>query len=106
MLKVGELRNLSPEELREKENAMRKELMQLRFQSKTGKLERQGAVKETRRTIARILTVLNEESGSENNVAIAKPSKKKSDVGAGLKPDPTVKSAAKKVKAPMKKGKS
>ena len=60
MLKVDELRNLSPEELLEKAEQMRKSLMQLRFQAKTGKLERQSAVKETRRDIARILTIMSE----------------------------------------------
>ena len=60
MLKVEELRNLGEEELFEKAEQMRKSLMQLRFQAKTGKLERQSAIKETRRDIARILTIMNE----------------------------------------------
>ena len=60
MVKVEELRNLSEEELHEKADQLRKNLMQLRFQAKTGKLERQTAVKETRRDIARILTIINE----------------------------------------------
>ena len=59
-LKVDELRNLSEEELFEKSEQLRKSLMQLRFQAKTGKLERQSAIKETRRDIARILTLRNE----------------------------------------------
>ena len=58
--KVEELRNLSEEELLEKAEQMKKSLMQLRFQAKTGKLERQSAIQETRRGIARILTVMNE----------------------------------------------
>ena len=60
MLKVDELRNLSEEELLEKSEQLKKSLMQLRFQAKTGKLERQSAVKETRRDIARVLTIANE----------------------------------------------
>ena len=60
MLKVEELRNLSGEELLEKSEQLKKSLMQLRFQAKTGKLERQSAIKETRRDIARILTIVNE----------------------------------------------
>ena len=62
MLKVDELRNLSEEELLEKSEQLKKSLMQLRFQAKTGKLERQSTLKETRRDIARILTILNEKS--------------------------------------------
>ena len=60
MLKVEELRNLSEEELLEKSEQLKKSLMQLRFQAKTGKLERQSAVKETRRDIARVLTIVSE----------------------------------------------
>ena len=60
MLKVEELRNLSGEELLEKTEQLKKSLMQLRFQAKTGKLERQSSLKEMRRDIARILTIINE----------------------------------------------
>ena len=60
MLKVGELRNLSEEELVEKAEQLKKSLMHLRFQAKTGKLERQSSLQETRRDIARVLTIVNE----------------------------------------------
>lgn len=60
MLKTSELRELSPEELKDKAENMKKDLMQLRFQKKTGKLERQSALKEAKRDIARVLTVINE----------------------------------------------
>lgn len=60
MLKVEELRNLSEEELFEKAEQLKKNLMQLRFQAKTGKLERQSSLQATRRDIARILTIVNE----------------------------------------------
>lgn len=88
MLKIGDVLNLSNEELREKETGLRKELMQLRFQAKTGKLERQNALKETKRSIARILTVLSQ--------------RRLEDSAAGTKP-----AAVKKVKtAPVKKEKA
>ena len=67
MLEINELRNLSIEELQEKTNNLKKELMQFRFQAKTGKLERQSAVRDTRRDIARVLTVINEKQ-HENEV--------------------------------------
>lgn len=66
MLKIAELRNLAPEELQEKVTNLKKELMQYRFQAKTGKLERQNILGEVKRDIARILTVLNEkEAGAK-----------------------------------------
>ncbi|MBN1688899.1 MAG: 50S ribosomal protein L29 [Candidatus Omnitrophica bacterium] len=60
MLKIEELRHLSVDELKDKADKMKKDLMQFRFQQKTGKLERQSALRETRKDIARILTVMNE----------------------------------------------
>lgn len=65
MLKVAELRNLSVEELQEKVNALKKDLMQFRFQAKTGKLERQSAMSQTKHDIARALTIMNELSRTE-----------------------------------------
>lgn len=79
MLKIGDFLNLSSEELREKETGLRKELMQLRFQAKTGKLERQNSLKETKRSIARILTVLSQrrlEDAAGVKTVSAKPAKK------------------------------
>ncbi len=57
---VEELRNLGVDELKEKANLLKKDLMQHRFQAKTGKLERQSAIREIRRDIARVLTIINE----------------------------------------------
>jgi large subunit ribosomal protein L29 len=51
---------LGIEELQTKVLNLKKDLMQLRFQQKTGKLERQNALSQTKRDIARILTVINE----------------------------------------------
>ena len=60
MVKASELRNLSLDELEEKLGNMRKELMQYRFQLKTGKLEKHTFIKFMRRDIARVLTIANE----------------------------------------------
>ena len=60
MLDVADLRNLGPHELGEKLTQLKKTLMQYRFQAKTGKLETKNVMKQTRRDIARIMTVLNE----------------------------------------------
>lgn len=60
MAKAKEIQNQSVDELQDKVEKLRKELMQYRFQAKTGKLERQNVIKETRRNIARILTAINQ----------------------------------------------
>jgi len=60
MVKMTDLRGLSEEELEERSTKLKKELMQYRFQAKTGKLERQSTMREVRQDIARILTVVNE----------------------------------------------
>ncbi len=65
MLKVTELKELSVEELKEKVDSLKKGLMQLRFQHKTGKLERQSALKEARRDIARVKTVIVQKQKGE-----------------------------------------
>ncbi len=60
MLKVSEMRGLAKDELLEKLAQLKKNLMQYRFQAKTGKLEAQSVLRVTRRDIARIMTVINE----------------------------------------------
>lgn len=60
MVKAKEIKSQSVDELQDKVEKLRKELMQYRFQAKTGKLERQNVIKETRRNIARILTAINQ----------------------------------------------
>ena len=65
MLKIEEIKDLSVEELKDKLNTLKKTLMQFRFQLKTGKLERQSSLRETRQDIARILTVVNAKKKGE-----------------------------------------
>lgn len=60
-LKASELRKMSDEELRDKLTELRSELMRLRAKSRRGTLGKEsGVVREVRRDIARILTVLRE----------------------------------------------
>ena len=61
-MKIAEIQNLAVPELQEKVIELKKQLMQYRFQAKTGKLERQSAIREVRRDIARLLTVMNEKN--------------------------------------------
>ena len=63
--KISEFREMTADELQEKVLALKKELMQLRFQQKTGKLERQSSLREAKRKIARMLTVINESKRNE-----------------------------------------
>lgn len=65
MLKSQELMNLSEDELEEKLDQLKKSLMQYRFQAKTGKLERYSTLKETKKDIARVLTVMNQKKKKE-----------------------------------------
>ncbi|SNN86713.1 50S ribosomal protein L29 [Streptococcus pneumoniae] len=57
---VKELRGLSQEELAKRENELKKELFELRFQTATGQLEQTARLKEVKKQIARIKTVQSE----------------------------------------------
>jgi large subunit ribosomal protein L29 len=59
-MKIHEARNLSTEALESKLNDTREELMKLRFQLTSGELSDFTRLRQTRRLIARLATVLNE----------------------------------------------
>jgi large subunit ribosomal protein L29 len=59
-MKIIEVRELNEQELEEKEKALKEELFNLRFQEATGQLENVMRIKEVRRGIARVKTVLRE----------------------------------------------
>jgi len=58
-VKVAEARELDVQELERRLTETRRELFNLRFQHATGQLENTGQIKEVRKNIARLLTVLN-----------------------------------------------
>ena len=60
---VQELKGKSVEELNEELVAAKKELFNLRFQNATNQLDNTSRIKEVRRNIARIQTVITEKSG-------------------------------------------
>ena len=64
-MKAGELRELSVQELKERERELARELFNLRFQMATGQLSNHTAMKKTKRDIARIKTILKEMETSE-----------------------------------------
>ncbi len=65
IMTTEEIRNSSEEELKERMNDMKKEIVEERGQIETGGFaDNPGRIKEMKRTIARIKTVLNERSSN------------------------------------------
>jgi large subunit ribosomal protein L29 len=62
MTKIADVRGKSADELQEMLVDLRKEQFNLRFQRATGQLEAVGRIKEVRRTIARVKTIVAERS--------------------------------------------
>ena len=63
---VNELRGKSVEELNEELVAAKKELFNLRFQNATNQLDNTSRIKEVRKNIARIQTVIAEKTNAAN----------------------------------------
>ncbi|HFO0431266.1 50S ribosomal protein L29 [Enterococcus faecium] len=61
-MKVKEIRELTTAEMLEQEKQLKEELFNLRFQLATGQLENTARIKEVRKSIARIKTVLREQA--------------------------------------------
>lgn len=59
-MKINELNELTTAEMLEKEKQYKEELFNLRFQLATGQLENTARLKEVRKSIARIKTVLRQ----------------------------------------------
>lgn len=59
-MRAGELRTKSEDELKESLLGLRKEAFNLRFQRASGQLENTARIREVRRDIARIKTVLRQ----------------------------------------------
>ncbi len=60
MTKIKDLRNLTPEELNQKQKSIKEELYNLNYQRKYGRLEKPHMFKVLRKDIARINTLLKE----------------------------------------------
>jgi large subunit ribosomal protein L29 len=61
-MKASEIRELSPEEKLRKVNEIKAELFNLRFQHETGQLENAQKLKQTKRDIARLKTIIVEDT--------------------------------------------
>jgi len=59
-MKAEQLRELSSEELVDKEKNFKKELFDLNFQRKMGNIEKPGQFRVVKRNIARVCTILRE----------------------------------------------
>ena len=63
---VKSLRDLTLEELEEKHRQFKEELFNLRFQNAIGQLKNTSRIRDVRRTIARVLTVVREKQQPQN----------------------------------------
>ena len=61
-MKTAELRDKSVDELSARERDLNEQLFKLRFQRATGRIENPNKIREVKREIARIKTLLNERS--------------------------------------------
>ena len=59
-MKASEIRELSLEEMQKKVDDLREELFNLNFQHETGQLENSQKLKQTKRDVARIKTIIRE----------------------------------------------
>ena len=64
-MKAQELREKTPDQLREQLASLKKESFNLRFQQATGQLENTARIRTVKRDTARVLTILNQQAGSE-----------------------------------------
>jgi large subunit ribosomal protein L29 len=64
-VKIGKIREMSADELRDREGELAEEIFRARIQKETGQVDQIGKVRNLRRDLARIKTVLRElEKGS------------------------------------------
>ena len=61
-MKTAELRDKTPDQLREELESLKKEGFNLRFQAATGQLENTARKRQVRRDAARVKTILNEKA--------------------------------------------
>jgi len=61
-MKIGEFRDLGPEELKQRVKDLDDQLFRLRIQKSMGQLEAPARVREVRKDLARIKTILKEKT--------------------------------------------
>ena len=65
-MKAEDIRQLGADDLIQKERDLKKELFELRYQRKVGRVEKPARFKAIKQDIARILTILNERENDGN----------------------------------------
>jgi len=63
--KPNDIRNMTEEEIGNKIITLREELFKLRFEQKTGRVEKPHRIKEARRDVARCYTILAERKNAK-----------------------------------------
>jgi large subunit ribosomal protein L29 len=63
-MNAQELRDKTPDQLREEPTSLKKAQFNLRFQAATGQLENPAQMRVARRNAARVLTILNEKAAN------------------------------------------
>jgi len=66
-MKVTEIRELSPQEIEQKRVELQEEIFNLRFQHGIGQLENTAKLKQTKREIARVETILREKQQTQQS---------------------------------------
>lgn len=61
-MNAQELRGKTPDQLRDQLVALKKEAFNLRFQKATNQLENTARIRQVRRDVARVMTILNEKA--------------------------------------------
>ncbi|MGB0411159.1 MAG: 50S ribosomal protein L29 [Pikeienuella sp.] len=61
-MNANELRDKTPDQLRDELVSLKKEAFNLRFQQATGQLENTARMRQVRRNVARVQTVLNQKA--------------------------------------------
>ncbi len=70
-MNAHELRDKTPDELRDQLVQLKKEAFNLRFQAATGQMENTSRIRQVRRDVARVKTVLNEKAAAAASTAEA-----------------------------------
>ena len=72
MMKAGDVRAMSPDQLKDELLKLKKEQFNLRFQKATGQLENTTRVRQVRRDIARLKTISHMKSVASTRPAVTK----------------------------------
>ncbi|MBN1353679.1 MAG: 50S ribosomal protein L29 [Candidatus Omnitrophica bacterium] len=64
-LKTNDIRNMTPDEINHKIFSLQEELFKLRFERKAGRIEKPHRIRQTKKDLARLYTILKEKDNAE-----------------------------------------